>query len=105
MNAANCLSGCGTAFACLFMEALADGAVACGLPRQTANRYAAQTLVGMGTLALESGEPFGLLKDRVCSPGGTTIQGVRALERGGLRSAAMEAVIAAFEKTQKLGGA
>ena len=105
MNAANCLSGCGTAFACLFMEALADGAVACGLPRQTANRYAAQTLIGMGTLALESGEPFGLLKDRVCSPGGTTIQGVRALERGGLRSAAMEAVIAAFEKTQKLGGA
>ena len=103
INAANCVSGCGTAFACLFMEALADGGVACGLPRDKAVAYAAQTLLGMGALALESGEHFGQMKDRVFSPGGTTIQGVRALERGGLRSAAMEAVIAAFEKTEQMG--
>jgi len=103
INAANCVSGCGVAFACLFMEALADGGVACGLPRDKANIYAAHTILGMGALALESGEHFGLLKDRVCSPGSSTIQGVRALENGGLRAAAMEAVIAAFEKTEQMG--
>jgi len=103
INAANCVSGCGVAFASLMMEALADGAVACGLPRNKANLYAAHTLQGMAALALESGEHFGLLKDRVCSPGGSTIQGVRALEQGGFRSAAMEAIIAAFEKTEQMG--
>lgn len=104
IDAANCLSGCGPAFAFLFMEALADGAVACGLPRDKANVYAAQTLLGAGALALETGLPFGALKDQVCSPGGVTIQGVRALEQGGLRSAAMEAVIAAVEKTKQMKG-
>ena len=102
IDVANCLSGCGPAFAFLFMEALADGAVACGLPRDKANAYAAQTLLGAGALALETGLPFGQLKDQVCSPGGVTIQGVRALERGGLRSAAMEAVIAAVKKTKQM---
>lgn len=103
MSAGNGISGCGVAFACLFMEAMADGGVACGLPRDKAAAYAAQTLVGMGTLALESGEHFGLLKDRICSPAGATIQGVRALEKGGFRSAAMEAVILAVEKAEQLG--
>ena len=103
IDAASAVSGCGTAYMCLFMEALADGGVACGLPRDKALRYAAQTMMGMGRMALETGEHPGVMKDKVCSPGGTTIQGVRALEKGGLRSAAIEAVIAAFEKTQALG--
>ena len=103
MSAGNGISGCGVAFACLFMEAMADGGVACGLPRDKAVAYAAQTLVGMGALALESGEHFGLLKDRICSPAGATIQGVRALEKGAFRSAAMEAVILAVEKAERLG--
>lgn len=104
IDAANCLSGCGPAFACLFMEALADGAVACGLPRDKANTYTAQMLLGTAALALETKLPFGQLKDQVCSPGGVTIQGVRALEKGGLRSAAMEAVIAAVDKTKQMKG-
>ena len=96
------MAGCGGAFACLFMEALADGAVTCGLPRAKANTFAAQMLLGAAQLALESGKPFGLMKDEICSPGGTTIAGVRALEEGGLRAAAMNAVIAAYEKTLQL---
>ena len=99
IDAGSAVAGCGGAFACLFMEALADGAVSCGLPRDKANIYAAQMLRGAATLALESGQPFGAMKDAVCSPGGTTIAGVRALEEGGLRAAAMNAVIAAYEKT------
>ena len=96
------MSGCGPAFAYLFIEALADGGVACGLPRDKAAAYAAQMLAGSARMVLESGKHPGALKDAVCSPGGTTIQGVRALEKGGFRSAAMEAVIAAYEKTVKL---
>lgn len=102
MDAAAAVSGCGPAFLCLVMEALADGGVACGLPRGKAMRYAAQTLVGTGKLALESGEHPGVLKDKVCSPGGTTIQGVRALENAAARAAFTEAVIAAFEKTKEM---
>ena len=96
------VAGCGGAFACLFMEGLADGAVTCGLPRDKANTFAAQMLLGAARLALESGKPFGQMKDEICSPGGTTIAGVRALEEGGLRAAAMNAVIAAYEKTLQL---
>ena len=77
---------------------MADGAVRDGMPRAQAYELAAQMLVGAAGLALEGKHP-GILKDQVCSPGGTTIQGVRALERGGLRSAVMEAVIAAYEKS------
>jgi pyrroline-5-carboxylate reductase len=102
IDAASSVSGCGPAFACMFIEALADGGVACGLPRDKAMRYAAQMLAGTAKLYLESGEHPGAMKDRVCSPGGTTIQGVRALERGGFRSAVFEAVTAAYEKTEAL---
>ncbi len=102
IDAASALSGCGPAFAYLFLEALSDGGVACGLPRDKATAYAAQMLAGSARMALESGGHPGALKDAVCSPGGTTIQGVRALERSGFRGAAMEAVIAAYEKTLKL---
>ncbi len=102
IDAASALSGCGPAFVYLFAEALADGAVACGLARDKANLYAAQTLVGAAELLLKSGRHAGELKDAVCSPGGTTIAGVRALEAGGFRASAMNAVIAAYEKTLAL---
>lgn len=102
IDAGSAISGCGPAFVYLFLEALADGGVACGLPRAKAQEYAAQTLAGAAELVLQSGQHPGALKDAVCSPAGTTIQGVRALERAGLRSAAMEAVIAAYEKTRAL---
>lgn len=96
------LSGCGPAFADMFVEALADGAVACGLPRKTALEMAAQMIVGAGKLLVETGRHPGELKDAVCSPGGTTIQGVRTLEEKGFRAAAMDAVIAAYEKNLSL---
>ena len=102
IDAGSAVAGCGGAFACLFMEALADGAVACGLPRDKSNTFAAQMLLGAAQLSLESGKPFGKMKDEICSPGGTTIAGVRALEEGGFRAAAMNAVIAAYEKTLEL---
>ncbi len=103
IDAASAVSGCGPAFVYLFIEALADGGVACGLPRDKSLAYAAQTLQGAASLVLESGDHPGLLKDKVCSPGGSTIQGVRTLEEGGFRSATMNAVIAAFDKTKELG--
>ena len=101
IDAASALSGCGPAFVYLFAEALADGAVECGLPRDKAILYAAKTLQGAGKM-LEEYSSAGDLKDAVCSPGGTTIAGVHALEKGGLRGAVMDAVLTAYEKTLKI---
>ena len=103
IDAGSAVSGCGPAFVCLLLEALADGGVACGLPRRKALLYAAQMVKGTAALQLATGEHPGAMKDAVCSPGGTTIAGVRALEERGFRSAAMDAVIAAVEKTKELG--
>lgn len=102
IDAGSAVSGCGPAFVDLFIEALADGGVACGLPRAAALEYAAQMVAGSAKLVLETGKHPGALKDAVCSPGGTTIQGVRVLEKAGFRGAVMDAVIAAYEKNADL---
>lgn len=103
IDAGSAVSGCGPAFVAMFIEALADGGVMCGLPRDKAMAYAARTLEGTAKLLLETGNHPGQLKDAVCSPGGSTIVGVTALEDGGLRSAAINAVEAAYYKTKELG--
>lgn len=103
IDAGSAVAGCGPAFAAMLIEALADGGVACGLPRAKAQLYAAQMLLGTAALALEGGAHPGAMKDAVCSPGGSTIQGVRALEARGFRGAAFEAVVAAYDKTLELG--
>ncbi|MCR5482178.1 MAG: pyrroline-5-carboxylate reductase [Clostridia bacterium] len=102
IDAGSAVSGCGPAFVFMFIEALADGGVACGLPRDRAQLLAAQTLLGSAKLLLESGKHPGQLKDNVCSPAGTTIEGVLALENGGFRSLAQDAVIAAYNRTLEL---
>lgn len=103
ITAANCVTACGVAFAAMFLEALSDGGVACGMPREQALVCAAQTMLGTSALYLGTRQHPGELKDAVCSPGGTSIQGVRLLESRGFRAAAMEAVIASYEKTVDLG--
>lgn len=103
IDAASALSGCGPAFAYMFAQALSDGAVACGLPRDKAILYAAGTLLGSAKMILESGKHPEKLKDEVCSPGGSTIMGVKALEDDGMRGAAISAVVAAYERTKELG--
>ena len=105
MDAGSAVSGCGPAFVSMFIEAMADGGVACGLPRDKALRYAAHTVIGTAQLLLESGKHPGALKDEVCSPGGSTIQGVKALEDGRFRSAVMNAIHAAHTRTQQMGNA
>lgn len=92
LSIAGTVSGCGPAFASMFMEALADAAVMHGLTRTTAYSLAAQMIAGTGKLQLETGEHPGAMKDAVCSPGGTTIRGVAALERSGLRAAVIDAI-------------
>ena len=103
IDAASSVSGCGPAWVCQFIEAMADGGVACGLPRAKAMEYAAQMMLGTAKMVLESGTHPGALKDAVCSPGGSTIQGVRTLEERGFRAAVIDAVIAAYEKNQEMG--
>ena len=98
IDAGSALAGSGPAYVSMFMEALADGAVACGLPRDKALQYAAQTLIGTAQLMLQTGKHPGQMKDAVCSPGGSTIVGVGELEKGGMRGAVMEAVIATYRK-------
>ena len=103
IDAGSSVSGCGPAFMYMFINALADGGVACGLPREKALKYAELTMIGSGELAFSSHKHPEQLKDEVCSPGGSTIMGVKALEEGGFRNAAISAVLAAHKKTGELG--
>ena len=103
LDQGSAISGCGPAFVYMFIEAMADACVRYGVPRAKALMYAEQTILGSAKLALESGRHPGQLKDDVCSPGGTTIEGVYALENAGFRAAVMDAVSAACKKTFDLG--
>ena len=97
LSTASAVAGCGPAFAAMFLESLADGAVKNGLPRATAYRLAAQMMAGTAQLHLAEGTHPGAMKDAVCSPGGTTIKGVAALEAAGLRNAVISAVDATLQ--------
>jgi pyrroline-5-carboxylate reductase len=103
LDAVTGLSGSGPAYVYLIIEALSDGGVAAGLPREVATKLAAQTLLGSARMVLETGLHPGALKDMVTSPGGTTIEGVHELEKGKLRGTLITAVRAAAEKSKKLG--
>ena len=102
MDALGALSGSSPAYVFMFIEAMADAGVAAGIPRKQAYELAAQSVYGSAKLVLESGKHPGELKDMVCSPGGTTIQGVRVLEEQGMRGAVMDALAACIEKTKEL---
>lgn len=103
LDAVTGLSGSGPAYIYQVIEALSDGGVRMGLPRQIAIQLAAQTVKGAAEMVLETGEHPGTLKDAVTSPGGTTIAGIHALEAGGLRHSLMNAVSAATERSIELG--
>lgn len=97
LSTASAVAGCGPAFAAMFLESLADGGVKNGLPRATAYRLAAQMLAGTAQLHLATGTHPGAMKDAVCSPGGTTIKGVAALEAANFRHAVISAVDATLQ--------
>lgn len=102
MNAVTCASGSSPAYVYMFIEALADGCVRNGLPRKMAYNMAAQAVLGSAKMVLETGLHPGELKDMVCSPGGTTIEGLAALEENGFRGAIIKACDANFQKNKKL---
>lgn len=102
IDAASCVTGCSPAWIYMFIEALSDGGVKCGLPRAKAIEYACDALIGSAELVKKSGKHPGQLKDEVTSPGGTTIAGVHALEKSSFRGTVMDAVTAAYEKTLNL---
>ena len=103
IDAASAVTGCGPAFLCVFLEAMIDGAVQCGLPRAQAEQFVLKTALGTAKLSLETGQNLALLREAVCSPAGSTIAGVSALEKGAVRFAMMEAVRAAYVRTKELG--
>ena len=103
IDAASALSGSGPAYMYVFLEALSDGAVACGIPRQKAYDYAAMTMAGAAQMYLDTKTHPAALKDAVCSPAGSTIAGVKELENGAFRAAVMNCVTAAFNRNKELG--
>lgn len=103
LDAATAVAGCGPAFVYLFIEAMADAGVKQGLSRELSVQLAAKTVQGAGEMVYQLEKHPAMLKDEVCSPGGSTIAGVASLEKTGLRSSVIEAVIAAHERTQELG--
>ena len=103
IDAAGALTGCGPAFAYIAMQALSDGAVSCGIDRASATKYAEMTVLGAAELALSTGEHPDKLKDAVCSPAGSTIEGVNVLESRSVRAAFADAVKASYKRNCELG--
>lgn len=102
MDAVSAVSGCSPAYVFMFIEAMADEAVAEGMPRALAYEFAAQAVLGSAKMVLETGKHPGELKDMVCSPAGTTIQAVKVLEETGFRASVMDAVEACIEKSRSM---
>ncbi|MBO5908560.1 MAG: pyrroline-5-carboxylate reductase, partial [Clostridia bacterium] len=103
IDAASAVSGCGPAFAYMFIEALSEGGIKCGLEHQKALKYAAATVEGAAKMVLETNQHPAKLKDAVCSPAGSTIEGVKTLEAGNLKGLTIDAVSASFKRTIELG--
>ncbi len=103
MDAVTAVSGSGPAYVYMFIEAMADGGVKAGLPRQIAYELAAQTVLGSAKMVIDTGRHPGELKDAVCSPAGTTIDAVAALEKAGFRAAVLDAVDACYNKSKEMG--
>ncbi len=104
IDAAGVVSGCGPAYMYMFMDSLAEGAVACGVPKDKALSYAAATMIGAARMVQQDSRTPEELKNAVCSPGGSTIAGVRALEAGAFRETMINCVKAAYKRNQELGG-